>query len=149
MNGRKTSDIPPQEGRLVVITGATGGIGYEAALALAGAGAEVILTGRNADKGEAALRKIRAPHPDAAVRYDDLDLANLESVREFADRFFGEHDRLDLLINNGGVMTPPARHVTKDGFELQFGTNYLGYFALTQRGYYRCYKRVDNRGSSP
>jgi NAD(P)-dependent dehydrogenase (short-subunit alcohol dehydrogenase family) len=133
MNPWGTDDIPPQDARLVVITGATGGIGYEAALALAIAGADVVLTGRNADKGEAALKRIRAVRPAATVRYEDLDLANLESIREFADRFSEGHDRLDLLINNGGVMTPPTRHVTQDGFELQFGTNHLGHFALTAR----------------
>jgi NAD(P)-dependent dehydrogenase (short-subunit alcohol dehydrogenase family) len=133
MNPWGTNDIPPQDGRLVVITGATGGIGYEAALALAVAGAEVVLTGRNADKGEAALKRIRAVCPASTVSYEDLDLADLAAVKEFAGRFSAEHDRLDLLINNGGVMTPPTRHVTKDGFELQFGTNHLGHFALTAR----------------
>jgi len=125
--------IPPQQGRLVVITGATNGLGYETALALAGAGAEVVLTGRNAAKGEAALAKIRVAHPRATIRYADLDLASLASVKAFADRFSGEHGALDLLVNNAGVMTPPARHATADGFELQFGTNYLGHFALTAR----------------
>jgi len=124
-------DIPSQAGRAAVVTGATGGLGYETALALAGAGADVTLTGRNADKGEAALRAIRARHPDAAVRYAHLDLASLASVAEFADRFVAERGRLDLLVNNAGVMVPPTRHATADGFELQFGTNYLGHFALT------------------
>ena len=124
-------DIPPQQGRLAVITGATNGLGYETALALAGADAEVVLTGRNAAKGEAALAKISATHPRANIRYADLDLADLASVKAFADRFSGAHGALDLLVNNAGVMTPPTRHATSDGFELQFGTNYLGHFALT------------------
>ncbi len=124
-------DIPPQQGRRAVITGATGGIGYETALALAGAGAEVVLTGRNAAKGEAALAAIRAVHPRATIHYADLDLANLASVAACAERFAGRHDLLDLLVNNAGVMTPPTRHATADAFELQFGTNYLGHFALT------------------
>jgi len=126
-----TRDIPSQQGRLAVITGATGGLGYETALALAGAGAEVVLTGRNAEKGEAALKLIRAAQPRAKIRYADLDLASLASVGAFAARFSAGHDALDLLINNAGVMAPPTRHVTQDGFELQFGTNYLGHFALT------------------
>jgi NAD(P)-dependent dehydrogenase (short-subunit alcohol dehydrogenase family) len=125
------NDIPPQTGRLAVVTGATGGLGYETALALAGAGAEVVLTGRNEAKGNAALAAIRAQYPRALISYQHLDLASLASVREFAERFTHKHVALDLLINNAGVMTPPARHETADGFELQFGTNYLGHFALT------------------
>ncbi len=124
-------DIPPQRGRLVVITGATGGLGYQTALALAGAGAQVVLTGRNPEKGAAALENIRAVHPGAAIRYETLDLASLASVQSFAERFRREHDTLDILINNGGVMAPPTRQVTADGFELQFETNYLSHFALT------------------
>ncbi|MGH6616942.1 SDR family oxidoreductase [Sphingomonas sp.] len=126
-------DIPSQAGRLALITGATGGLGYETALALAGAGADVVLTGRNPAKGEAALKQIRAIHPQATIRYMDLDLSSLQKVAAFAERFSGEHQSLDLLINNAGVMTPPTRHTTADGFELQFGTNYLGHFALTGR----------------
>ncbi|WP_035553928.1 SDR family oxidoreductase [Burkholderia sp. 9120] len=128
-----TADIPRQTGRLAVITGATGGLGFETALALAGAGAEVVLTGRNEQKGQAALDAIRARHPAASIRYTHLDLASLASVRQFADQFASGHAALDLLINNAGVMTPPTRQTTSDGFELQFGTNYLGHFALTER----------------
>lgn len=128
-----TEDIPRQTGRLAVITGATGGLGFETALALAGAGADVVLTGRNAQKGQAALDQIRARHPAASIRYTHLDLASLASVREFAAQFASGHASLDLLINNAGVMTPPTRQTTSDGFELQFGTNYLGHFALTER----------------
>jgi NAD(P)-dependent dehydrogenase (short-subunit alcohol dehydrogenase family) len=124
-------DIPPQQGRLAVITGATGGIGWEAALALAGAGANVVLTGRDNAKGEAALQKIRTQHPAAQIRYMHLDLASLASVADFAQQFNREHDKLDLLINNAGVMVPPTRFASRDGLELQFGTNYLGHFALT------------------
>ena len=126
-----TRDIPPQQGRLAVITGATGGIGYETALALAGAGAEVVLTGHNPTKGAAALANIRTQYPQATISYADLDLASLASIKAFAERFSAEHEGLDLLINNAGVMMPPVRHETQDGFELQFGTNYLGHFALT------------------
>lgn len=126
-----TRDIPSQQGRLAVITGATGGLGFETALALAGAGARVVLTGRNPGKGAAALQRIRAVHPGADIRYDTLDLASLASVQDFAARFQRQHGALDILVNNGGVMAPPTRQVTADGFELQFGTNYLSHFALT------------------
>jgi NAD(P)-dependent dehydrogenase (short-subunit alcohol dehydrogenase family) len=132
MNNWTTRDIPPQHGRLAVITGATGGLGYETALALAAAGATVVLTGRNTAKAKAALENIRAAHPEADISYADLDLASLASVKAFADRFTTEHDALDLLVNNAGVMMPPTRQLTGDGFELQFGTNYLGHFALTE-----------------
>jgi NAD(P)-dependent dehydrogenase (short-subunit alcohol dehydrogenase family) len=126
-----THDIPSQRGRLAVITGATGGLGYETALALAGAGAQVVLTGRDPIKGLAALESIYAIHPDAAIGYETLDLASLASIQNFAQRFTREHGTLDVLINNGGVMAPPTRQATADGFELQFGTNHLSHFALT------------------
>ena len=126
-----SADIPSQSGRLAVITGATGGLGYETALALAAAGAEVVLTGRNAAKGDAALRSIRALHPEARIRFEPLDLASLASVAGFAERLARHSAMVDLLVNNAGVMTPPTRQSTTDGFELQFGTNYLGHFALT------------------
>lgn len=126
-------DIPDQTGRLAVITGATGGLGYETALALAAANASVVLTGRNAQKGDAALARIRAIHPKADVSYDTLDLGSLASVADFARRFAATHDRLDLLVNNAGIMMLPTRAVTADGYEKQFQTNYLGHFALTAR----------------
>lgn len=124
-------DIPSQRGRLAVITGATGGLGYETALALAGAGAQVVLTGRDPAKGQAALKNIYAQHPGAAIHYETLDLGSLASIQDFAERFTRKHGALDILVNNGGVMAPPKRQVTADGFELQFGTNYLSHFALT------------------
>jgi NAD(P)-dependent dehydrogenase (short-subunit alcohol dehydrogenase family) len=131
MSAWSIRDIPSQKGRRVMITGATGGLGYETALALAGAGADVLLTGRNPAKGNAALERIRAAYPAAIIRYEDLDLAELVRVEAFAERLAGEQEAIDLLINNAGVMTPPTRFETKDGFELQFGTNYLSHFALT------------------
>jgi NAD(P)-dependent dehydrogenase (short-subunit alcohol dehydrogenase family) len=127
------ADIPNQSGRLAVITGATGGIGFETALALAAAGASVVLTGRNDKKGTDALARIRAEYPDAEISYDTLDLGSLDSVADFADRFVASGRALDILVNNAGVMAPPERQETADGFELQFGTNYLAHFALTQR----------------
>jgi len=132
MSSWTADDIQDQTGKLAVVTGATGGLGYETALALAGKGAEVILTGRSDSKGAAALAAIRAKYPNARITYDTLDLGSLKSVADFADRFTAAHDHLDLLVNNAGVMTPPTRQTTADGFELQFGTNHLGHFALTR-----------------
>ncbi|WP_410209978.1 oxidoreductase [Aquirhabdus sp.] len=131
MTDWQIQDIHSQHGKRVVITGATGGLGYETALVLAGKGAEVILTGRNAGKGQAALDAIRAVYPNAQIRYDHLDLSSLDSIRDFTTRFAQAHDSLDILINNAGVMTPPTRQTTVDGFELQMGTNYLSHFSLT------------------
>jgi len=125
-----TSNIPPQQGRTAVITG-TGGLGYEDALALARAGSSVVIAGRNARKGAEAVAAIKKAIPGGQVRFGEVDLANLASIAEFAAQLAREQAGLDLLINNAGVMTPPARRETKDGFELQFGTNYLGHFALT------------------
>ncbi len=133
MTGWTTADIPPQHGRLAVVTGATGGLGFETALALAGAGAEIVLASRNETKGAAALTKIRAAHPGAIVRFELLDLASLRSVATFADRLLAADRGIGLLVNNAAVMAPPQRQLTEDGFELQFATNYLGHFALTAR----------------
>jgi NAD(P)-dependent dehydrogenase (short-subunit alcohol dehydrogenase family) len=124
------SDIPPQNGRTAVITG-TGGIGFENALALARAGGEVIIAGRNAQKGAEAVAKIRHGVPSANVRFEQVDLASLESISDFGRRLRSQWKSLNLLINNAAVMNPPERQETADGFELQFGTNYLGHFALT------------------
>jgi NAD(P)-dependent dehydrogenase (short-subunit alcohol dehydrogenase family) len=126
------SDIPSQRGRTAVITG-TGGLGFQDALALARAGANVIIGGRNSSKGEAAVAQIHQSVPDANVCFEPLDLASLDSIRAFSERVRQWQSSLDLLINNAAVMTPPKRQVTSDGFELQFGTNYLGHFALTGR----------------
>lgn len=125
-----TSDIPAQDGRSAVVTG-TGGLGYEDALALARAGASVVIAGRNPRKGGEAVAAIKQAVPGAKVRFGEVDLASLASIAAFAEALASEQNSLDLLVNNAGVMTPPERRVTSDGFELQFGTNYLGHFALT------------------
>ncbi len=124
------SDMPNQQERVVIVTGANSGIGYEAALALAGKHAQVILTARSLDKGEAAVRNIREKYPQAEITLMELDLADLKSVRNFVQAFLAKYKRLDILINNAGVMAIPKRK-TVDGFEMQFGTNHLGHFALT------------------
>jgi NAD(P)-dependent dehydrogenase (short-subunit alcohol dehydrogenase family) len=128
--GWDVQDIPDQSGRTAIVTGANSGLGLVTARELARAGASVVMACRNLDKGHAAVDEVRAAVPDAKVQLDELDLANLASVRAFADRFKAPHDGLDLLINNAGVMGTPRRR-TADGFELQFGTNHLGHFALT------------------
>jgi NAD(P)-dependent dehydrogenase (short-subunit alcohol dehydrogenase family) len=131
MNDWSVASIPSQHGKLAVVTGATGGLGYETALALAGAGAEVLVAGRNAEKGSAAITRIRRVAPSAKVRFEMLDLASLASVRAFAAKLVANGRPLDLLINNAGVMNLPTRRLTEDCFELQFGTNHLSHFALT------------------
>jgi NAD(P)-dependent dehydrogenase (short-subunit alcohol dehydrogenase family) len=126
-----TSDqIPDQAGRVAVVTGANSGLGLETARELAQAGARVVLTARDEDKGESARTVIAAAVPAADLDVRILDLASLASVREFAAAVAADHGHVDLLINNAGVMMPP-RSETADGFELQFGTNHLGHFALT------------------
>jgi NAD(P)-dependent dehydrogenase (short-subunit alcohol dehydrogenase family) len=126
------SEIPDQRGRTAVITGANTGLGYETAAALAAKGAHVVLAVRNLDKGKAAADLIARRYPGAEVSLQQLDLTSLESVREAADALRAAYDRIDLLVNNAGVMMTPKSN-TKDGFELQFGTNHLGHFARTGR----------------
>ena len=125
-----TDDIPYLAGRTAVVTGANSGLGFESALALARAGAQVVMACRDQAKGAAALDLIRASVPDAAAIVAPLDLADLGSVAAFAKAYAGDHDGLDILLNNAGVMAIPRRE-TADGFEMQFGTNHLGHFALT------------------
>lgn len=125
-----TDDMPAQNGRTAIVTG-TGGLGFQEALALARAGADVILAGRNSEKGRNAVAAIVQEVPKASVRFASLDLASLDSIAAFGERTRAQCDRIDLLINNAAVMTPPSRLTTADGFELQFGTNYIGHFALT------------------
>ena len=125
--------IPDQSGCMVVVTGANAGIGYYTALGLAKVGAKVLLACRDPAKGRAAAQRISAEARHADVRTAELDLADLASVQRFADDMIRRGDPIDLLINSAGIMMPPNRGVTKDGFELQFGTNHLGHFALTSR----------------
>ncbi len=125
-----TADIPDQSGRVAVITGANTGLGYETATALAGRGAHVVLAVRNLDKGKAAADLIARRYPGAEVDVQELDLTSLASIREAAASIRAAYDGIDLLINNAGVMMTP-KATTKDGFELQFGTNHLGHYALT------------------
>jgi NAD(P)-dependent dehydrogenase (short-subunit alcohol dehydrogenase family) len=125
------ADIPSQQGKLAVVTGATGGLGYETALELARAGAAVLVTGRNPEKGPVAIRRIQSAVPAANVRFDILDLASLASIHAFAAKLLTNGQSLNLLVNNAGVMQLPNRRSTEDGFEMQFGTNHLGHFALT------------------
>jgi NAD(P)-dependent dehydrogenase (short-subunit alcohol dehydrogenase family) len=120
--------LPTQAGKLAVVTGANSGVGLETARRLAAAGAEVVLAVRTPAKGHEAARQIAG-----ATRVEELDLASLASVSAFADRLLAARRPVDLLINNAGVMAVPDRRTTADGFELQFGTNYLGHFALTGR----------------
>ena len=124
------SDVPDQSGRVAVVTGANSGIGYEAALVLAGRGARVVLAVRDLAKGNQAADRIRQAHAGAQVEVQELDLTSLASVRAAAEALRTAHPTIDLLLDNAGVMYPP-KQVTADGFELQFGTNHLGHFALT------------------
>ena len=124
------ADIPDLSGRSIVITGANSGLGLESARMLANSGAQIVMACRDGDKGHRASSDIRAEIPEASLDVMELDLARLTSIRRFVEQFRERYDRLDVLINNAGVMAPPLQH-TSDGFEMQFGTNHLGHFALT------------------
>ena len=134
MGGHKwTADkIGDQTGRVAIVTGANTGIGLETARELAKKGATTVIASRSADKADNAANDVRKDNPSGEVVVMLLDLASLDSVKNFSDEFHSRFDRLDLLINNAGVMMPPESK-TADGFELQFGTNHLGHFALTAR----------------
>lgn len=123
-------NIPDLTGKVAIVTGANSGIGYETARALAGKRAIVILACRNREKGELAVRQICQEHPQSKIELRQLDLSDLASVQCFADEFTSRYARLDILINNAGIMAPPFGR-TIDGFEIQFGTNHLGHFVLT------------------
>jgi NAD(P)-dependent dehydrogenase (short-subunit alcohol dehydrogenase family) len=132
-NGQRlwtAADVGDQHGRTALVTGANSGIGFEAAMVLAGRGAVTLLGCRDMGKGKDAADRISAASPGANVTVVQLDLACLASVRQAAEEIRANHERLDVLINNAGLMMPP-RGTTIDGFELQFGTNHLGHFALT------------------
>ncbi|HEX3511929.1 MAG TPA: oxidoreductase [Solirubrobacteraceae bacterium] len=129
-----SEQIPDQSGRTAIVTGANSGLGLSVARELAKRGARVVMACRNLEKGQRALQDVRAAAPNAEVELGELDLASLASIESFAIEFRSAQgeEGLDLLINNAGVMAPPRRE-TADGFELQFGTNVLGHFALTGR----------------
>src|SRR4029077_17865414 len=123
--------VPDLSGKLAVITGSNSGLGFGLARRLSAAGADVVMAIRNRAKGEAAIDEIRASVPDARLTIKPLDLASLASVAALGEQLNAEGRPIDILINNAGVMTPPKRDITADGFELQFGSNHLGHFALT------------------
>ncbi|VEG14757.1 short chain dehydrogenase [Mycolicibacterium phlei] len=125
-----TADIPDQAGRVAIITGANTGLGLETARALAAAGAQIVLAVRDLDKGAAAVEEIRKTTPAGNLALQRLNLSSLSDIRSAAEQLGARYPQIDLLINNAGVMYPPKGN-TADGFELQFGTNHLGHFALT------------------
>ena len=129
MSSFTVKDIPSQSGRIAVITGATSGIGYEAAKALAAAGASVIIASRNGQRRGGACGNTRT-WPGSDVSFEPLDLSDLSSVAACASRIAGSVPHIDLLINNAGVMAIPTRYETVDGFEMQLGANYLRHFAF-------------------
>jgi NAD(P)-dependent dehydrogenase (short-subunit alcohol dehydrogenase family) len=131
LEGWITGEVSPHAGRFAIVTGSGSGLGYEIALALARKCIDVVIAEFDEGKGRAAAAKIRSLAPKALVRFEKLDLADLSSVGAFAGRMASAGRAVDLLVNNAGVMALPKRSVTADGFEMQFGTNYLGHFALT------------------
>jgi len=126
----KADQIPELSGKVVIVTGANTGIGFQSALELARKGADTILACRNEKKGIQAVRRIKAGNPEARVRFLQLDLGSLKSIHLFAEKIKKEYSRLDVLLNNAGIIWYPYR-TTKDGFESQMGINHLGHFALT------------------
>jgi NAD(P)-dependent dehydrogenase (short-subunit alcohol dehydrogenase family) len=126
------ADIPDQSGRTAVVTGANGGLGLETARALAAAGADVVIAARNQQRAAEAIEEIRSGVPEACLTLVELDLGSLDSVRKAAERILSEHETIDLLVNNAGVMGIPERR-TVDGFEMQLGVDHLGHYALTAR----------------
>jgi len=129
-------EIPSLKGKIACVTGSNSGIGFQAALNLSKAGATVVMAVRNTKKGEEAKKEILATNNNvttADIHVMEMDLSNLNSIKKFASNFIKNFEALDILINNAGVMYPPGKPLTADGFELQFGTNHLGHFALTAR----------------
>lgn len=125
------TDMPSLAGRTVLITGGTSGMGYEDALAMARAGADVVIAARNPERGQATIARIQQVVPSASVTFESVDLADLGSVRDLATRLQNRLPKLDVLINNAAIMAPPTRGESADGYEMQLATNYLGHFALT------------------
>lgn len=130
---REDVDVPDLTGKLAVVTGANSGLGFGLTGRLAAAGAEVVMAVRDLEKGDAARNELLAADPAARLRVERIDLASLASVAEFAEARLAEGRPVDILLNNAGVMMPPERETTEDGFELQFESNYLGHYALTGR----------------
>lgn len=124
------ADMPDLSGKVAVVTGASGGLGLETTKALAGAGANVVMAARDRDKTTEARDQIQSSHPDASTEFVELELASLASVQAAAEQIWDTHPRVDILVNNAGVMATPHRR-TVDGFEMQFGVNHLGHWALT------------------
>ncbi len=124
------NEIPPQSGRIAIVTGANDGLGFQTTLALSKTGIKVVMACRNLEKGDKAREKIIRQAPEANLELMQLDLSKLSSVRAFAEEYKQKHEPLDLLINNAGIMIPPYE-LTEDGFESQLGVNYLGHFLLT------------------
>ena len=131
MTNDLVATVPDLSGKLVIITGANSGLGFGLTRRLSAAGADVVMAIRNRAKGEAAIEKIRTTVPDAKLTIKSLDLSSLAAVAALGEQLNAEGRPIDILINNAGVMTPPERDTTADGFELQFGSNHLGHFALT------------------
>ena len=127
-----TTDIPDLTGKVAVVTGANGGLGFESAKALAGAGAHVVMAARDQAKAETAYEAIRAAYPDASLEIVELDLGSLDSVRKAGDAIRVAHPVVDILMNNAGLMAMPESR-TVDGFEMQFGVNHLGHWVFTNR----------------
>lgn len=133
MSHWSASQMPPQQGRRAIVTGGSGGLGFATAQGLVRAGADVVIAGRNPGKGREAVTRIGRVAGSGRVRFEMLDLANLEFVAAFAERMLAAGQPLHVLVNNAGIMALPMRCVTADGFEMQFGVNYLGHYALTAR----------------
>nr|WP_315255644.1 oxidoreductase [uncultured Flavobacterium sp.] len=124
-------NIASQQGKTFLITGANSGLGFEATKVLSKKGAHIVMTARNLQKGNEVLEAIKKENPNAKLDLMQLDLADLHSIRNFSDEFHSKYSKLDVLVNNAGVMNPPKREVTKQNFEVQFGINHLGHFLLT------------------
>ncbi|NTU71452.1 MAG: SDR family oxidoreductase [Coriobacteriia bacterium] len=133
MPGWSADDISDLTGKVAIVTGATRGLGLASAAALAAHGARVVLAGRNEERCTKAIALIKDAIPSALIETEQLNLSDLASVQSFAEKFSAGHERLDILLNNAGIMAPPQRMTTAQGFELQFGVNHLGHFALTGR----------------